>query len=49
MPAADRGLKSQDRVKKALEDLCAMLEAARSANPVPFDVLAAANEEADPA
>jgi hypothetical protein len=49
MPAADRGLKSQDRVKKALEDFSAMLEAARSANPAPFDALAAATEEATPA
>lgn len=45
MPATDRGLKAQDRVKKALEDFSAMLEAARSANPVPFDELAAASEE----
>lgn len=45
MPATERGLKAQDRVKKALEDFSAMLEAARSANPVPFDALAAATEE----
>ncbi len=49
MPETDRGLKAQDRVKKALEDFSAMLEAARSANPVPFDTLAAATEEVAPA
>ncbi|MBY6366988.1 AIPR family protein [Rhodococcoides corynebacterioides] len=39
-PATDRGLKSQDRVRKAIEDFSAMLEVARSANPGPFDALA---------
>lgn len=42
MPATDRGLKAQDRVKKAIEDFSSMLEAVRSANPGPFDQLAAA-------
>lgn len=46
LPATDRGLKTQDRVKKALEDFGAMLEAGRSANPVPFDVLAEMTESA---
>lgn len=45
LSATDRGLKTPDRVKTALGDFSAMLEAARSANPVPFDVLAAATEE----
>ena len=40
-PATDRGLKAQDRVKKAIEDFGSMLEATRSANPTPFDDLAA--------
>jgi hypothetical protein len=48
MPATDRGLKAQDRVKKALEDFSSMLEAARSANPVPFDTLAEATESSHP-
>ncbi|HEY3006054.1 MAG TPA: AIPR family protein, partial [Kribbellaceae bacterium] len=43
-PATDRGLQAQDRVKKALEDFGSMLEAVRSANPVPFDALAEATE-----
>jgi len=42
--ATDRGLKAQDRVKKAIEDFSSMLEATRSANPVPFDTLAEATE-----
>jgi len=46
MPATDRGLKAQDRVKKALDDFGSMLEAVRSANPVPFDALAEATESA---
>ena len=33
VPATDRGLKAQDRVKKAIEDFSSMLEAVRSANP----------------
>lgn len=45
-PATDRGLKAQDRVKKALDDFSAMLEATRSANPAPFDALAQATTEA---
>ncbi|WP_110205889.1 AIPR family protein [Nocardioides daejeonensis] len=45
-PATDRGLKAQDRVKKAIEDFSSMLEAVRSANPVPFDALAAATQKA---
>ncbi|WP_017935725.1 AIPR family protein [Nocardioides sp. Iso805N] len=44
MPATDRGLKAQDRVKKAIEDFSSMLEAVRSANPSPFDLLAASTE-----
>lgn len=48
MPATDRGLKAQDRVKRALGDFSAMLEAVRSANPDPFDSLAAATEQAAP-
>lgn len=39
-PATDLGLKAQDRVTKALEDFGAMIEAVRSANPVPLDALA---------
>lgn len=46
VPATDRGLKAQDRVKKAIEDFSSMLEAVRSANPVPFDALAATTEKA---
>lgn len=46
LPATDRGLKTPDRVKKALDDFSAMLEAGRSANPSPFDALAAGTEEA---
>ena len=41
-PATDRGLKSQDRVKKALQDFASMIEAIRSANPAPFDALSSA-------
>lgn len=44
MPATDRGLKAQDRVKKAIDDFSSMLEAVRSANPVPFEELAEATE-----
>ena len=44
MPATDRGLKALDRVKKAVEVFSSMLEAARSANRVPFDALVAATE-----
>jgi hypothetical protein len=44
LPATDRGLKAQDRVKKAVDDFSAMLEAVRSGNAVPFDELAAATE-----
>lgn len=47
VPATDRGLKAQDRVKTAIEDFSSMLEAVRSANPVPFDALAAATEKAE--
>ncbi|WP_166409078.1 AIPR family protein [Labedella phragmitis] len=39
-PATDQGLKSQDKVARALEDFAAMVEATRSANPVPFDAIA---------
>jgi len=42
--ATDRGLKAQDRVKKAVADFSAMLEAVRSGNAVPFDELADATE-----
>lgn len=48
-PASDRGLKSQERVKKALGDFSSILEVGRSANLAPFDALAAATEEASPA
>lgn len=41
-PATDLGLKAQERVNKALGDFSAMIEAVRSANPVPFDSLASA-------
>ncbi|WP_313716493.1 hypothetical protein [Arsenicicoccus bolidensis] len=40
-PATDRGLRAQERVKKAIRDFGSMLEATRSANPTPFDDLAA--------
>lgn len=40
-PATDRGLKAQDRVNRAIGEFSAMLEATRSANPAPFDNLAA--------
>ncbi|MEI3844733.1 MULTISPECIES: AIPR family protein [unclassified Microbacterium] len=40
-PATDQGLKSQEKVAKALDDFAAMVEATRSANPEPFDALAA--------
>lgn len=43
-PATDRGLKAQDRVKKAIEDFGSTWEATRSANLTPFDNLAAATE-----
>lgn len=46
LPATDRGLKAQERVKSAIEAFSSMLEAIRSANPVPFDNLAAATESA---
>lgn len=48
-PATDRGLKAQDRVQTAIEEFGSMLEATRSANPVPFDKLAAATEVMPPA
>jgi len=44
LPATDRGLKAQDRVKKAIEDFSSMLEAIRSANPTPFDAIAIETE-----
>ncbi|WP_230111516.1 AIPR family protein [Microbacterium foliorum] len=47
-PATDQGLKSQDKVAKALEDFAAMVEATRSANPDPFDALAASTLPATP-
>lgn len=40
-PATDLGLKSQDRVAKAIEDFSSMVEATRSANPGPFDAIGA--------
>lgn len=40
-PATDLGLKSQDRVAKAIEDFSSMVEATRSANPSPFDSIGA--------
>lgn len=43
-PATDRGLKALDRVKRALQDFSSMMEAVRSANPSPFDTLAAATD-----
>jgi hypothetical protein len=45
-PATDRGLKARASVDKALEDFSSMLEATRSANPAPFDSLAAATDTA---
>jgi hypothetical protein len=48
VPATDRGLKAQDRVKKAVDDFSAMLEAVRSGNPSPFDELGHATEAASP-
>lgn len=41
-PATDLGLKSQDRVTKAINDFSSMVEAVRSGNPAPFDALAVA-------
>ncbi|TFD28964.1 AIPR family protein [Cryobacterium cryoconiti] len=41
-PATDLGLKSQERVAKAIEDFSSMVEATRSANPGPFDTIGAA-------
>jgi hypothetical protein len=38
--ATDQGLKSKERVAKASADFGAMVEATRSANPSPFEVLA---------
>lgn len=46
LPATDRGLKAQERVKIAIETFSSMLEAIRSANPVPFNKLAEATESA---
>ncbi|AGM29998.1 hypothetical protein MASS_3396 [Mycobacteroides abscessus subsp. bolletii 50594] len=40
MPATDRGLKAQERVKNAIEAFSSMLEAIRPANAAPFDELA---------
>lgn len=40
----DQGLKSRDRVAKAVNDFGAMVEATRSANPTPFEALAGAIE-----
>jgi len=40
----DRGLTAQERVKKVIEDFGSMLEAVRSANPIPFDAIAEATE-----
>jgi hypothetical protein len=48
MPATDRGLKAQERVKKAIENFSSMLEAIRSANPTPFDELAEATASTHP-
>lgn len=39
-PATDQGLKTRERVDKAIQDFSAMIEATRSANPMPFDKLA---------
>jgi hypothetical protein len=47
-PATDQGLKSQDRVDRAIGDFSAMIEATRSANPVPFDAISVAVEPAAP-
>ncbi len=44
LPATDRGLQAQERVKKAIDAFSSMLEAIRSANSAPFDNLAAASE-----
>lgn len=43
-PGTDLGLKTQEKVKKALQDFSSMMEAVRSANPDPFDKLATATE-----
>ena len=43
-PATDQGLKALERVTRAIGDFSAMVEATRSANPLPFDALAAAIE-----
>jgi hypothetical protein len=43
-PATDLGLKAQDRVKRAIENFSAMIEAVRPANAVPFDALGLATE-----
>jgi hypothetical protein len=40
LPATDQGLKSQDRVTKAIEDFSSMVEAARGANAAPFEAFA---------
>lgn len=40
-PATDLGLKSQERVAKAIEDFSSMVEATRSANPGPFETIGA--------
>lgn len=42
--ASDRGLKSQERVKHAIESFGSMIEMSRPANSTPFDALASATE-----
>lgn len=40
VPATNQGLKSSERVARAIEGFSAMVEATRAANPAPFDNLA---------
>lgn len=40
IPATDQGLKSQERVTKAIEDFSSMVEATRGANADPFEAFA---------
>lgn len=47
-PATDQGLKSQERVSRAIEDFSAMVEATRAANSAPFDAFAARVHPAAP-
>lgn len=40
VPATDQGLKSSERVARAVEGFSSMVEATRAANPAPFDSMA---------